>query len=99
LHGHTVGGTNPALVEAMNLGLLIMTYDVEYNRETTENKALYFKDDKSLLDILIDFEEGRIDVEKYKNEMLQVADRRYKWEIITEKYSKVFRSCKPLKQR
>ena len=94
LHAFTVGGTNPSLVEAMNLGLLIMTYDVEYNRETTEGKALYFRDDQSLLNLLIDFEEGRIDVDKYKNDMLQVAERRYKWDIITTKYSRVFRSCK-----
>ena len=35
IHGHSVGGTNPSLVEAMNLHLPIIAYDVLYNKETT----------------------------------------------------------------
>ena len=42
VHGHSVGGTNPSLVEAMSLGLCVAAYDVEFNRETTERAALYF---------------------------------------------------------
>ena len=39
LHGHSAGGTNPSLVEAMYLGLAIFAYDVSYNIETTEHQA------------------------------------------------------------
>ena len=42
IHGHSAGGTNPSLVEAMCLGLPILCYDVNYNVETTKS-ALYFK--------------------------------------------------------
>ena len=42
IHGHSVGGTNPSLVEAMNLGLPIIAYDVIFNRATTENSCEYF---------------------------------------------------------
>lgn len=49
IHGHSAGGTNPSLVEAMNLHLPIITYGVVYNRETTENRALYFEDAESLI--------------------------------------------------
>jgi len=42
VHGHSAGGTNPSLVEAMFLGLPIVSYNVSYNKTTTENKALYF---------------------------------------------------------
>ena len=44
LHGHSAGGTNPSLVEAMHLGLPIVAFDCEFNRETTENAARYFQD-------------------------------------------------------
>ena len=42
IHGHSVGGTNPSLVEAMYLGLPCLVFDVNYNRETTEATE-YFK--------------------------------------------------------
>lgn len=42
IHGHSAGGTNPSLVEAMFFNKPILAYDVIYNRETTENKADYF---------------------------------------------------------
>ena len=44
VHGHSVGGTNPTLVEAMYVGIPIISYDIDFNRETTHNKALYFND-------------------------------------------------------
>ncbi len=42
LHGHSAGGTNPSLVEAMNLGLSIFAFTSGFNEFTTENKANYF---------------------------------------------------------
>ena len=43
MHGHSAGGTNPSLVEAMFFGRPIIAYDVVYNRETTMGRAVYFK--------------------------------------------------------
>jgi len=43
IHSHSFCGTAPSLVEAMNLGLPVLTFDVPTNRYTTENKAIYFK--------------------------------------------------------
>jgi glycosyltransferase involved in cell wall biosynthesis len=42
LHGHTVGGTNPSLVEAMAAGNPVLAHDNEYNRWTAQDAALYF---------------------------------------------------------
>jgi glycosyltransferase involved in cell wall biosynthesis len=38
-HGHSVGGTNPALVQAMAAGAPIVARDTVYNREVLENTA------------------------------------------------------------
>lgn len=92
IHGHSVGGTNPSLVEAMNLGLCIVAYNVDYNMETTEHKAVYFKDSTDLIQILNKFEEKLLLVETYKLEMKAIAERRYCWSIITDKYAEVFNS-------
>jgi len=90
IHGHSVGGTNPSLVEAMNLGLFIAAYGVDYNKETTENKAKYFLTNENLNSIIEEFSIGKIDIELYKKEMIDIASRRYKWSVITDKYAQVF---------
>ncbi|MHA6669448.1 DUF1972 domain-containing protein [Homoserinimonas sp. A447] len=42
LHGHTVGGTNPSLVEAMAAGNAVIAHDNVYNRWVAGDGALYF---------------------------------------------------------
>ncbi len=44
LHGHTVGGTNPSLVEALWAGNAVIAHDNVYNRWTAGEAALLFKD-------------------------------------------------------
>ena len=88
IHGHSAGGTNPSLVEAMNLELPIIAFDVVYNRHTTENKALYFIDTDQLCDIVTNIDNS-IDIAK---EMKEIASRRYTWSTISEKYEKLLRN-------
>ncbi|ATL46242.1 glycosyl transferase [Chitinophaga caeni] len=88
LHGHSAGGTNPSLVEAMYAGMPILAYDVIYNRYTTENRAEYFKDQAEII----------AKVNLLSNERLQcmavdmrnIAIERYKWNTIVEKYRSLF---------
>ncbi len=47
LHGHTVGGTNPSLVEALWAGNAVVAHDNVYNRWTAGAAALTFKDEAS----------------------------------------------------
>lgn len=42
LHGHTVGGTNPSLVEAMGAGNPVIAHDNPYNRWVAGEAGLYF---------------------------------------------------------
>src|SRR5437764_11687109 len=42
-HGHSVGGTNPSLLEAMSSGALIAAHDNVFNRAILEEDAFYFK--------------------------------------------------------
>ena len=90
IHGHSAGGTNPSLVEAMYLGLPIISYNVTYNKTTTESAAIYFKNTAELVDIL---KEGSI--KTYKEigiTMKIIANRRYTWAIIAEKYAHLLNS-------
>lgn len=42
LHGHSVGGTNPSLVEMLFYDCALLCFDVVYNRATVGNSAIYF---------------------------------------------------------
>lgn len=85
MHGHSAGGTNPSLVEAMFFGKPIIAYDVVYNRETTENKAYYFKNADELLTLL---KSGNLKGE----EMREIADRRYRWKHISDQYCALYKT-------
>jgi glycosyltransferase involved in cell wall biosynthesis len=88
IHGHSAGGTNPSLVEAMYLGLPIMAFQISYNRTTTENKALYFSDAANLVNLLL--KTNATNLAKVSQNMKEIANRRYTWKIVTKKYSHLF---------
>jgi len=89
VHGHSAGGTNPSLIEAMTFGLPCLCFDVRYNRATTENAALYWGSQDDLIQLISQFktsvqsETGAI--------MAAIASRRYTWQIVAEKYYELFR--------
>lgn len=93
VHGHSAGGTNPSLVEAMHLSLPIAAFDVVYNRATTENQARYFHNVASLVKLILQVRQEEWDVQRpiVKN----IAVRRYRWERIARKYAEVFREMDP----
>lgn len=88
LHGHSCGGTNPSLVEAMYLQLPIIAFDVNFNRETTENQALYFHAAKDLREQCTDVSESELS--RIASKMKEIANRRYTWNRISACYAALF---------
>lgn len=88
IHGHSAGGTNPSLVEAMYLGLPIFAFGVSYNKETTYNKALYFNDITELVSLLKNTDEDQL--AQIASDMKIIAKERYTWSQISKHYSKLF---------
>ncbi|MGB0850535.1 MAG: DUF1972 domain-containing protein [Bacteroidia bacterium] len=88
IHGHTAGGTNPSLVEAMYLGLPIISYNVSYNKTTTENRALYFKTEKELIELVSGTSVHALSY--IADQMGDIAQRRYNWSLIAKKYNRLF---------
>ncbi len=88
LHGHSCGGTNPSLVEAMYLGLPIIAYDVNFNRETTENQAYYFADAAALKAHCAQISAS--DRKAAGEKMKEIALRRYTWQRISKCYADLF---------
>jgi glycosyltransferase involved in cell wall biosynthesis len=73
----------------MYVGLPILAYDVDFNRKTTKNKVLYFKDTKQLQNnvelLLYDETLCKNIVQNVK----RIALERYNWEKIINKYDKI----------
>lgn len=90
LHGHSAGGTNPALVEAMNLGLPLFTFDCAYNRATTFNQALYFKDIEELRS-LVELTTNKT-LYSLGETMLKIARENYTWAKISNQYFELLKS-------
>jgi len=88
IHGHSAGGTNPSLVEAMYLGLPIIAYGVSYNKETTKDKALYFNNKKDLLYIIENLNDNQLNI--IANDMYKIAQENYTWDKIAKTYSQLF---------
>lgn len=83
VHGHSAGGTNPSLVEVMHFGIPIITFDVNYNRYTTNNEAEYFEDRKHLEYLL------KMPRKDCGDAMKDYADKNYRWDIIAQKYEQI----------
>lgn len=82
VHGHSAGGTNPSLVEAMFFGMPIVAYDCVYNRATTHDKAYYFKDTADLMGLLSNDLDG--------SSMRSIAEKNYMWKDIALQYEQTY---------
>lgn len=87
IHGHSAGGTNPSLVEAMSLGLPILAFKCIYNQKTTEYKAAYYTDEGSLKEMI---SSGEQRFPQNGAAMQEIAKRRYKWELIVKQYEALY---------
>ncbi|VWX32724.1 Glycosyl transferase [Limnobacter sp. 130] len=84
VHGHSAGGTNPSLVEMMHFGLPILAFDCIFNRYTTEDCAIFFKDAESLLRSLVNID--TTDAAHIGSDMRRIAQERYTWDTIGRTY-------------
>jgi glycosyltransferase involved in cell wall biosynthesis len=91
IHGHSVGGTNPSLLEALGSGNISLCHDNVFNREVTNNLMLYFNDSEQVSEL----------IKKVDNYSLQQADRLkqiavsrindyYNWPNMSTKYYQLF---------
>ena len=87
IHGHSAGGTNPSLIEAMYLGLPIIAFDVVYNKVTTEYSGEYFSNATTLIEKVLSL--STLDLSTLGTTMQAIAERRYTWSIIATKYESV----------
>ncbi|MED9107749.1 glycosyl transferase, partial [Escherichia marmotae] len=74
IHGHSAGGTNPSLVEAMHFNIPILAFDCDFNRYTTNDLAHYFSNSQQLSSLVESLSLGNLkcrafDLKKYAEDM------------------------------
>lgn len=89
-HGHSVGGTNPSLLEAMASGALIVSHDNLFNRNVLGEDAFYFKSPADISNLLSDersLEDAR---DRMTSRQLEKIAVEYSWERIAGQYESLF---------
>lgn len=90
LHGHSVGGTNPSLLEAAGCGCLIIARNTPYNKEVIGDEGIYFNTAEEISKIMNSIEE------KYpyskKNKMRKIIKEKFTWEKLASQYAEFFTS-------
>ncbi|PNW08304.1 glycosyl transferase [Microbacterium testaceum] len=85
-HGHSVGGTNPALVQAMAAGAPVVARDTVYNREVLGNNALFVDADSVVLSEAVMRMMQREDVAEVADTNRARAREHYSWPDVCASY-------------
>ena len=91
-HGHSVGGTNPSLLEAMASECFILSHDNIFNRSVLRENAIYYQSTEGVTKLL-----NNIDsiVVKYKStytaKNLDVIRKEYSWDKLIDEHEQYFK--------
>ncbi len=97
LHGHSVGGTNPSLLEAMACNSIICAHDNPFNKDVLGENAFYFNNVNELVQV-INSVISKNDYEGWLRNNKQKILNIYNWEKITSKIESNFKQWKSAEQ-
>lgn len=92
IHGHSVGGTNPSLLEALASTKVNLLYNVGFNKEVAKEEAFYWNDHKNSLknllkDVYLFTDEKRMSCFQKSKKRIETF---YSWKLIVDIYEKTF---------
>lgn len=90
-HGHSVGGTNPSLLEAMASKALVIAHNNDFNKGVLKENAYYFSNPKEVDTVLssVTKSDNMAMVETNFNAIVN----EYNWEKINGEYLQLFEDC------
>jgi glycosyltransferase involved in cell wall biosynthesis len=91
IHATEVGGTHPALIEAMGAGNCVLVYDTPENREVVGDSGLFFSSAAELSKLIQQVVDDPQLVESYREMAQARIVKLYSWDAITDQYEKLFR--------
>lgn len=96
IHGHSVGGTNPSLLEAMATTDINLLYDVNFNKEVGKDACIYFNQNENNLSEIIN-ELDSVDpnhAQRLGGKSKRIIKNSYNWSDIVRNYEKTFLELK-----
>ena len=96
-HGHSVGGTNPSLLEAMACGCNMAAHNNIFNETILGTDAYYFSDSRDVSNI-IDRPQPPSEIEERKVNNVEKIRKLYSWDRIIDDYEQVFIKAVALKK-
>lgn len=92
IHGHSVGGTNPSLLEALASTKLNLLFDCCFNKEVAMDSSLYWtKEDNNLKELIQSLDDLNEDqIHQYDIKSMNVIINRYNWIKIVDEYEECF---------
>ena len=91
-HGHSVGGTNPSLLEAMASEALIAAHDNPFNKSVLHTDAFYFSDASGVRHLVENVQRDGTERAMVKNNVHKIAYQ-FNWEKIVNEYEAFIMEC------
>ena len=90
-HGHSVGGTNPSLLEAMASQALIAAHDNDFNKGVLQENAFFFSTPKEVVHILKTAKKS--DTLHFIKNNYEAIVTQFNWSKINGEYLQLFEAC------
>lgn len=91
IHGNEAGGTNPALLQAMGCGALVIARDVVFNREVLRQAGLYYKKDiGDLMGKMRWVLENESHLDPFRERAQEIIASDYQWDKVVDAYEELF---------
>ncbi|HZU33823.1 MAG TPA: glycosyltransferase [Candidatus Angelobacter sp.] len=94
IHGHMMGGTNPALLKALGFGNCILAHDNPFNAEVLGEYGLLFRDADALAEKIHYIESQPHIAEDLRRRAPDRIRKVYSWDRITDQYEELFYQLK-----
>jgi glycosyltransferase involved in cell wall biosynthesis len=89
IHATEVGGTHPALIEAMGRGALVLYRDTPENAEVAGPTGIPFEPDTLIAKLRLALEMSDADRDRLRHAAMERAQSRYSWQAVTSAYERL----------
>ena len=91
-HGHSVGGTNPSLLEAMASECFILAHDNIFNRAVLKDNSLYYPNAEKVTEMLNDIENiCTLHKKNFTDGNVEEIKNEYSWEHLVDQHEEYFK--------
>ncbi|HLX91396.1 MAG TPA: DUF1972 domain-containing protein [Puia sp.] len=91
-HGHSVGGTNPSLLQAMANRALIASHENAFNHAVLQDDALYFSSVPDVRDIIEQTSLGSREKDMVSNNLKKICHE-FNWDAVVDRYEEFIYGC------